>query len=637
MKTRTALFVLVALSLALLAGSNPAGAELGGSKVTFDGTVEGGAACYIPGRTNTLCFQLDTYTDDGEDVAAAFIKFPSDWTPAAGPGGILSPVGTPSCDNGGAFSGEARFSSTGAEHLVNHLREQNAPDHCNATFCFQVLTGTTTTANASLSWSWIGREANSETGAPPHHPCSNDGYADPTGLACDETINPPTTVPVCTFVPLTVQPETLPDAHVGVPYSQQISVDGGSGPYSWGRRGTLPDGIEFGLLGSGAAIGGVATTPGTYRFTILVSGSGWSEGSREYALVVSPPPENHAPTVTCPAALTPEATGPDGANATIQVAVDDLDSDPLAATWYVDDMANPVDTHYLAAGSTSDGLTQLLGLGSHTVRVSVSDDKADPVSCDTTVAVQDTTPPTIGANDDVTAEATSAAGANVSYTSPATHDLVDGDGTAACLPASGSPFALGDTTVTCNATDAHNNHAAPTTFVVHVVAAASPSQLTPSSATCKQFQAGTAADLSQLLYTVNRYRLISAVTPNTFAYMVKVNAPNANAFNVLIAQSNGSRFPAMMPATCLVTLYDGNCTRLSSRSATVKTESGRNVRINFAAGAGGRTIYVMVKYPAISVYGRMVNKPYPTVSYTFSAAVGANSPFTQDSLVLKPQ
>jgi hypothetical protein len=83
--------------------------------------------------------------------------------------------------------------------------------------------------------------------------------------------------------------------------------------------------------------------------------------------------------------------------------------------------------------------------------------------------VVDTTPPTIDPHGDETAEATGPSGAAVTYTSPATHDLVDGDGVASCLPASGSTFALGDTTVTCNATDAHGNAATPTTFKVTVV------------------------------------------------------------------------------------------------------------------------------------------------------------------------
>src|SRR5207249_9719397 len=85
-----------------------------------------------------------------------------------------------------------------------------------------------------------------------------------------------------------------------------------------------------------------------------------------------------------------------------------------------------------------------------------------------TVTLRDTTAPVIAAHGDVTAEATSAAGAIVSYTSPATSDAVDGAKTATCLPASGGQFALGSTTVTCNATDAVGNGAIPTTFKVIV-------------------------------------------------------------------------------------------------------------------------------------------------------------------------
>jgi hypothetical protein len=85
------------------------------------------------------------------------------------------------------------------------------------------------------------------------------------------------------------------------------------------------------------------------------------------------------------------------------------------------------------------------------------------------ITVQDTTAPVINPHSDVTAEATSAAGANVSYSNPTTSDIVDGTGEADCAPASGSAFPLGDTTVNCTATDSNGNTAIPTSFVVHVV------------------------------------------------------------------------------------------------------------------------------------------------------------------------
>jgi hypothetical protein len=86
-----------------------------------------------------------------------------------------------------------------------------------------------------------------------------------------------------------------------------------------------------------------------------------------------------------------------------------------------------------------------------------------------TVTVIDTTAPVIAPHGNETAEATGATGAIVTYTSPAWTDTVSGGGTAACVPASGSVFALGATTVTCTAADAALNSATPTTFAVRVV------------------------------------------------------------------------------------------------------------------------------------------------------------------------
>src|SRR5207302_1797962 len=79
-----------------------------------------------------------------------------------------------------------------------------------------------------------------------------------------------------------------------------------------------------------------------------------------------------------------------------------------------------------------------------------------------TLTVIDQTPPLIAAHADVTAEATSAAGAGVSYLAPSTSDNLDSPGVAVCAPATGSTFPLGTTIVTCNASDANHNAATPT-------------------------------------------------------------------------------------------------------------------------------------------------------------------------------
>ena len=70
--------------------------------------------------------------------------------------------------------------------------------------------------------------------------------------------------------------------------------------------------------------------------------------------------------------------------------------------------------------------------------------------------------------------ATSPAGAVVTYTNPVASDESLSTVTVNCLPASGSPFAIDDTTVTCTATDADGDTNSPVqkSFNVHVKGAA---------------------------------------------------------------------------------------------------------------------------------------------------------------------
>lgn len=72
-----------------------------------------------------------------------------------------------------------------------------------------------------------------------------------------------------------------------------------------------------------------------------------------------------------------------------------------------------------------------------------------------TIDVNDVTPPVVTV-ESKTVEATGPDGANVTYAASAV-DNVDGPLTPTCVPPSGSLFALGATTVTCEATDAAGN------------------------------------------------------------------------------------------------------------------------------------------------------------------------------------
>jgi hypothetical protein len=77
--------------------------------------------------------------------------------------------------------------------------------------------------------------------------------------------------------------------------------------------------------------------------------------------------------------------------------------------------------------------------------------------------------PTSSRVENVTAEATSSAGATVSYAAPMIEDDNGRSVGSACSPASGSVFALGTTTVKCTATDPTGGETRSVTFATNVV------------------------------------------------------------------------------------------------------------------------------------------------------------------------
>src|SRR6185503_12674607 len=80
----------------------------------------------------------------------------------------------------------------------------------------------------------------------------------------------------------------------------------------------------------------------------------------------------------------------------------------------------------------------------------------------------DTTPPVLSnVPSDFVAEATSLAGAIVTYASPTAIDAVDPSPLVVCAPAAGSQFPFGSTTTICTATDASGN-ASHASFTVTV-------------------------------------------------------------------------------------------------------------------------------------------------------------------------
>jgi hypothetical protein len=169
-----------------------------------------------------------------------------------------------------------------------------------------------------------------------------------------------------------------------------------------------------------------------------------------------------APALSLPASLVEEATSADGAVVAFTASAQDLVDGTVVVT------CSP------ASGST-------FALATTTVSCSAADVRNNTASGSFTITVQDTTPPSIDVHLDVgPIEATGPGGAAANYESPSTHDLVDGLGTATCLPATGSTFAVGTSAVTCAATDHAGNHAIQTTFNVVVQDTTKPEVTAPA-------------------------------------------------------------------------------------------------------------------------------------------------------------
>jgi hypothetical protein len=151
-------------------------------------------------------------------------------------------------------------------------------------------------------------------------------------------------------------------------------------------------------------------------------------GSASFSVTVF----NTSPVISVPADLSVPATSAAGAPVTFTATGSDAEDGPLTPT------CEP------PSGST-------FPIGRTSVTCTVTDAAGDSASGSFRVTVTNTAP-TVSVPADVTVEATSAAGAVVTFDATAT-DAEEGAITPVCVPASGSAFPIGTTTVTCTATD----------------------------------------------------------------------------------------------------------------------------------------------------------------------------------------
>ena len=167
------------------------------------------------------------------------------------------------------------------------------------------------------------------------------------------------------------------------------------------------------------------------------------------------------PVVQAPADRTVEATSPGGATETFSATANDN----------IDGSLTP---------SCAPASGSVFPFGVTTVTCSATDAHHNTGTDSFKITVRDTVKPTVTVPADMTVEATSTAGAPVSFSAGAS-DNVDGSIAAVCTPSSGSTFAVGATTVTCTASDSHGN-SGTASFKVTVHDTGSP-VLTPPATT----------------------------------------------------------------------------------------------------------------------------------------------------------
>ncbi len=211
-----------------------------------------------------------------------------------------------------------------------------------------------------------------------------------------------------------------------------------------------PSGVEPSFIGESQAppydvtLDTSVLEPGVYYVDATAYDASGNSAAHGFTITVGSIPP---PTLMLPASITAEATRPTGALVKWSATATDYNGTPL-----------PV--------SCTPKSGSLFPLGTTKVICSTSDSYGNRVTKGFVVRVVDTTAPDLSVPATIVVDAVAPTGVSVTYSATAT-DRVSGEIAPQCTPASGSTFAIGDTTVTCSATDNAGN-TGTATFGVHV-------------------------------------------------------------------------------------------------------------------------------------------------------------------------
>ncbi|CUU59674.1 conserved repeat domain-containing protein [Parafrankia irregularis] len=147
---------------------------------------------------------------------------------------------------------------------------------------------------------------------------------------------------------------SLPAAQAGVSYSQQLTVTGGTAPFTWAvSSGSLPPGIT--LDPSTGLLAGTPTTAGSYPFTVEVTDAFGQTASRAATLSVAAGPLVIAKTASAPSAA-------QGETVTYTVTTTNTAASPFTGVTFTDALGGVLDdATYNADVSASSGAAAFTG------------------------------------------------------------------------------------------------------------------------------------------------------------------------------------------------------------------------------------------------------------------------------------
>ena len=355
-------------------------------------------------------------------------------------------------------------------------------DHDNASAGAFNVTVVDTTAPSLTMPEDVTAEATGPDGAAVQYVvATSDLVDDNVTLACDpvsgSTFGLGTTTVECTATDdagnattgdfdVTVVDTTAPE--VTAPADQVVEATGPDGATTT-YQASASDVVDGDLDATCVPASGSSFALGAHEVTCTATDDAGNTGHATFAVSVV---DTTGPAITVPADATVEAVGPHGARPAFEASATDLVDGPTPVT-------------------CEPPSESVFGLGVTLVTCSSEDSRGNHSTETFRIGVADTTAPDLTVPGDWTVEATGPDGAEVDYSASAT-DLVDEHVAVACVPPSGSTFALGGTDVTCTAEDDHDN-VSSASFAITVEDTTAPSLTVPDDLTVEATGPGGAA------------------------------------------------------------------------------------------------------------------------------------------------